>query len=220
MHTRLAALVVVVVALGFAPSALAAGGLQVPTVVSSPGQEGVSPAVAVDPSGEAVAVWLNRYGSNWDIDASTRAVGGQWQQPAAISTPGDIGFHPEVAIDSHGDAVAVWRDGDTDQVEAAIHRDGGEWQAPVAISAAGDNEKPTVALDSSGEAVVVWERQEGSRYVIQAAFGSAESGVWGQPVDLSRTGQAAGNPQAAVDSQAKRLSSGRAMAKGTTTSKR
>lgn len=197
----LAALVAGAILLAFAPGALAAGPLQASAALSSHGQEGRSPAVALDGHGDAVAVWLNQYGFNWDIEASTRAGGGEWQKPLEISTPGDIGFHPEVAIDSRGDAVAVWRDGDTDQVETAIYKYGQEWQAPVAISAAGDNEKPTVALDSSGEAVVVWERQEGSRYVIQAAFGSAQSGVWGEPVDLSAPSQAAGNPQVAVDGQ-------------------
>lgn len=206
MRLRLAGLVVVAVPLGFAPSALAVaptpttGSWQAPAVLSSPGQEGNSPAVAIDSQGDAATAWLNRYGFNWDVEASTRAASGEWQQPTVISTPGDIGFHPEVAMDAHGDAVAVWRDGETDQVEAATHRTGGEWQIPVAISAPGDNEKSTVALNSNGEAVVVWERQEGNHYFIQAAYGSAETGVWGEPVDLSASGQAAGNPQVVVDS--------------------
>ncbi len=196
-----AALVALAALLVFAPGALAAGSSQASAVLSSLGQESRSPAVAVDGHGDAAAVWLNQYGFNWDIDASTRAAGGEWQQPVEISTLGHIGFHPEVAIDSHGDAVAVWRDGDTEEIEVAVHSAGGEWRAPVAISAAGDNEKPTVALSSTGEVVVVWERQEGARYVIQASYGSAAGAVWSEPVDLSAPGQAAGNPQVAVNAQ-------------------
>jgi hypothetical protein len=184
----------------FATSALA-GGWQASTMLSAPGQEGRSPAIALNGRGEGVAVWLNHYGFNWNIAAAVRSASGEWQQPTVISTPGHIGFHPEVAVDSKGDAIAVWRDGDSEQIEAAIHKAGGEWDAPVAISAAGNNEKPTVALDSGGEAVIVWERQEGSRYIIQAAVGSVESGVWQEPVDLSTPGQAAGNPQVAMDSE-------------------
>jgi len=207
MRLRLAVLVAAAVplglVLGLAPSALAAaaGSWQAPTVLSSLGQESVSPAIAVDSRGDSVTAWLNRYGFNWDIDASTRAAGGEWQQPSLISTPGDIGFHPEVAIDSHGDAIVVWCDGDTEQVEAAIHRAGGEWEAPVAISAVAENEHPEVAVDASGDAVVVWDREQSGGNVVQAVVGSLQSGMWSEPVDLSTPAEAAGNPQVAVDSQ-------------------
>ena len=189
-------------AAAFATPALA-GGWQAPTVLTSVGHEGRSPAVAVGSHGDAVAVWLNRYGFNWDIDASVRAGGGAWQEPVEVSTPGDIGFNPEVAIDSHGDAVAVWRDGNAEEIEAAVRRAGGEWEAPVAISASGGNEKPEVAVDSSGEAVVVWEHDQSgdSNGAVQAAVGSLESDVWQEPVELSTSGQSNSNPRVAVNGE-------------------
>ncbi len=189
-------------AAAFTTTALA-GGWQAPTVLTSLGHEGRSPAVAVGSHGDAAAVWLNRYGFNWDIDASVRAGGGAWQEPVEISTPGDIGFDPAVAMNAHGDAVAVWRDGNAEEIEAAVHRAGGEWEAPVVISASSGNEKPEVAVDSSGEAVVVWEHDQSgdSNGAVQAAVGSLESDVWQAPVDLSASGQSNSNPRVVVNGE-------------------
>lgn len=178
-----------------------AGTWQSPVELSATGHEGRSPAIALNAAGDAVAVWLNRYGSNWNIDAASLESGGSWQEPLAIETPAHIGFHPDVAIDPHGDAVAVWRDGETETVDAAVRPSGGEWQAPVEVSAPGENEKPVVAVDGAGRAIVAWEREEDGESVIQAAVGSLADSVWDAPTVLSPSGQDSANPQVAIDAE-------------------
>ena len=76
------------------------------------------------------------------LQASTRlASSGSWQTPVDLSEAGHSAASPSLAVDSSGDAVAVWRrsSGSNEIIQAAV-REGasGSWQTPVNLSAAGD----------------------------------------------------------------------------------
>ena len=111
------------------------------------------------------------------------------QPPAAPASP-------QVALDAAGDAVAVWEDYDlatSNGVVRAATRPAasGAWQAPVTLSAADQNNAftPQVALDSAGDALAVWQC-DGLTFpaAARAAAGTAASGVWQAPVNLSAPG--------------------------------
>jgi len=187
-----------------ASSKPAGGAWETPVDLSVPGEEAIDPQVAVDPQGEAVAVWERSNGENEIVQAASRPAGGAWQTPVDLSVTGENGVFPQVAVDPQGEAVAVWErsNGTTSRfIEAASRPPGGTWQVPVHISAAGEKAYgPQVALDAQGDAVAVWQRYNGTDYVVQAAGGAA-GGAWEAPVDLSAAGEETVAQQVAIDTK-------------------
>ena len=136
--------------------------------------------------------------SVWSAAASRAEAA--WLPPVDISRAGQDATEPEVAVDSAGDAVVVWRhlDGADYVIEAAERPAGGSWSAPLQISAAGQSaETPQLAVDAAGDAVAVWSRSNGSNYIVQSV--TMVAGGWGAPLDLSAPGADAKGPQVAVD---------------------
>ena len=93
------------------------------------------PQVASDAAGDAVAVWWGDKGDGTAVvQAASRPAGGAWQPPVNLSAPMNVGCCPEeprVAMDTAGDAVAVWDNG---TVQAASRPGGGAWQPAVTLS--------------------------------------------------------------------------------------
>ena len=181
-----------------AASRPASGTWQAPEELSAADQDAGEPQIAVDPQGDAVAVWTNGI-----IEVASRPAGGSWQAPVELSAPEDFATSPKIALNPQGDAVAVWRryTGAGWIIEAASRSAGGSWQSPVELSASGpEGMKAQVALDSQGDAVVVWERFNGANEIIEAASRPAGES-WQAPVELSAAGHNASSPQIAVDPQ-------------------
>jgi hypothetical protein len=138
--------------------------------------------------------------ATWLATAPSGA-GAAWLSPVDISRAGQNATEPQVAADSAGDVVAVWRrsKGANYVIEAVERPTGGAWSAPLQLSAEGQSaETPQVAVDAAGDAVAVWSRSNGSKYIVQSATRPA-GGVWGPPLDLSAAGADAKGPQVAVD---------------------
>ncbi|MCE5318721.1 MAG: hypothetical protein LLG04_15340 [Parachlamydia sp.] len=72
----------------------------------------VSPWLAVDNQGNAIALFIQSDSSNTWIAASKRPAGGQWSAPVAISQSIPLVefpyFYPSVTFNETGDAIAVW----------------------------------------------------------------------------------------------------------------
>jgi hypothetical protein len=137
--------------------------------------------------------------STWLATASRAEAA--WLPPVDISRPGGDATEPQVAVDSAGDVVVVWRrfDGADYAIEAVERPAGGAWSAPLQLSAAGQNaETPQLAVDAAGDAVAVWSRSNGPNHIVQSATRPAGGG-WGAPLDLSAPGADAKGPQVAVD---------------------
>jgi len=179
----------------------AGGAWQQAIDLSVAGQTAKEPRLAVNGTGDAVAVWTRHDGLDFVAQAATRAAGGSWQSPDDISLPGQDAEEPQVAIDPAGDAVAVWSryDGSRFVVQSARRVAGGAWQGALDVSVAGQHaEEPQVAIDPAGNAVAVWSRFDGAKDVVQAAV-QAPGGGWGPGADLSPAGQNASEPQVAID---------------------
>lgn len=82
--------------------------------------EGARPRVAVDPMGRAIAVWTAWDGNVRLVEAISGDVGGHWETPVIISPPGSWSHRAQVAIDSAGNAAAVWRAADPLTTQAAV----------------------------------------------------------------------------------------------------
>ena len=179
----------------------AGGAWQAPVDVSQPGLDGSSPPgrtvpgpqVAVDALGNAVAVWQRSNGTSLVVQAAERPAGGRWGAPVGVSVPGGAGEDsgsPDVAIDAHGNAVAVWHRYDPvrrlNRVQSAIRPAGGTWQPPVAVSAVDvDATGARIAVDAQGGAIAVWDRPPagGGDPTAQSAVRRAD-GTWQAPENI------------------------------------
>ena len=164
----------------------------------------VSPQVAMDGSGNAVAVWYQSDGTRNNIWANRYTPSGGWGTAALIETDnaGDA-YDPQVAMDGSGNAVAVWRqyDGTRFNIWANRYTPSGGWGTAALIETdnAGDAYVPQVAMDGSGNAVAVWHQSDGTRYNIWANR-YTPSGGWGTAalIETDNAGDAY-IPQVAMD---------------------
>lgn len=188
----------------------AGGAWSAPAVLSALGQNARGPQVALDQYGDAVAVWQRSNGRHLIVQSAMLPAHGSWSRPVNLSAPGRSASGAQVAVDSAGDAVAVWSrsEGSRRVVQSAtLDR---SWSRPVDLSRTGLAYAPQVAVDPDGNAVAVWTRRSGARYVIQSASRRA-GGAWSKPVDVS--GQASGRGlELAVDSHVAIDGHGRAVA--------
>jgi hypothetical protein len=189
-----------VVLLAFPPASMAAQWIS-PRTISDSGRNAFKPALAVDPAGNAVSVWIRNDGTNDRVQAAVRPAGGEFGAATYISDPGQNAFAPRVAVDPAGNAVAVWyrSDGTVFRVQAAYRPTGGSFGAPETLSDPGQGAfDPQVSLDSSGNAVATWVRPDGSKNRIQASTRPSATGVWEAPTNISEAGQDATEPQVAA----------------------
>ena len=185
--------------------------------VSGAGDSDVrSPHVAVDPHGNAVAVWsaYSQDATSYVVRASSRPAGGAWSNPVALSDGGVFDNGQEVAIDAQGNATAIWTSGsaipeDGLIVWSASRPSGGDWSEPVVLSEGTVNSSPRMAVDPQGTVTAVWlgtaPHVSGSGVVTVVRSKSRPAGgAWSaDAVALSSddgTASAAG-PQVAVDAQ-------------------
>jgi hypothetical protein len=124
-----------------------------------------SPELAVDPAGNAIAVWTE----NDSVYASRySAVQGTWGAPLEIDAAAAGAAHaPHVGMDISGNAYAVWvqHDGSVDSVYAARYdASSGQWSAPPPLElAAGAAQSPRIAVNDQGDAVAVWIQTVGTQ---------------------------------------------------------
>ncbi len=157
------------------------------------------PQVAVDGSGNAVAVWqqANR------IEAAVRPAGGAFGTPVPISAAGQNAGEPQIAMDSQGNATAVWdrSDGTKTIAQASTRPAGGTFPAADSLSLTGQNALiPQVAVNPAGDVFVVWKRSDGTNTRIQQAVKHA-GGSFGPATEISAAGKNADLPYVAADHQ-------------------
>lgn len=179
-------------------------GWGVPTAIETDNTGDASfPDVAVDPGGNATAVWMQNV-SVFSIFANRFEVGRGWGRPVLIE-PDDAGhaYYPVVAVDREGNAIAVWAQSDGLQWNIWANRfePGAGWGIARTIETdnAGFAAWPQVAFDAAGNAVAVWYQSDGTRTNIWANRFVKGSG-WGSAQLVERDdGGAATDPQVALD---------------------
>ena len=172
--------------------------------LSAAGQDSFGPQVAMDPSGNVVAVWMRFDGSNYIVQARRYdVVASTWSGATDLTAAGRDAINPQVAMDDLGNAVAVWyrSNGSHDIVQTRRYNVvAGTWSTVEDLSAAGQSAyEPQVAMDSSGNAFAVWIRSDGSNFIVQARRYDIVAGTWSAVIDLSASGQSVAIPQVAMD---------------------
>jgi hypothetical protein len=162
------------------------------------------PQVALDSHGDALAVWDGWDGANIRIQDALRPAGGSFGAPGFLSPSGYNADTPQIAFDSNGNALAVWRfDGSpASTVEGDYRPSGGEFGAPQTASAPSSQpaQAPQVAFDGDGYGVVTWQQSDGSELRIEASVRTAgASGSFASPSTLDPGGQEAFEPRIAGD---------------------
>jgi hypothetical protein len=166
----------------------AAGGWTSPVVLSTAG--GTEPQIAVDPAGEAVAIWRDFVENGYEIDTASKPAAGSWTTVVRLSTSGGYESQPHVAVDGAGDAVAVWGAPITlreEEVQSASRPAGGEWDDPIGVSSSRCEEslEARVAMEGDGTAAAIWDCfQRSAEGVIESAS-SPLGGEWSSPEQIS-----------------------------------
>jgi hypothetical protein len=172
------------------------------------------PQVAMDDDGNGIAVWYQSDGQRNDIWANRYTPSDGWGQPELIEddVDGDARW-PHVALDSDGNAVAVWQQcyaecdsPDTNEwlwdVNANRYTPNQGWGRHRLITPdhMGNAIRPHIAMDDNGNGVAVWEQSDDSgRFDIWANRYDASSG-WGaaERIETNDAGDAL-RPQVAMD---------------------
>gem|GEM_PF-5451452 len=202
---------------------------QAPVSISGPGLgtggNPGGPSLAVDRRGTVVAIWSLTEGvynnAPHIIQSASKQPGHPWTPPVDVSQPGWDTGAPDVAMDSRGDAVAVWsaamgEDGKdvevsgTPIVQAATRLANGAWQPLIDLTSPDSvpsncelDGEPEVAAGPRGNTIAVWEHVSDGES-IQAAEGTA-GGAWQSYTELGPSTFGGGqqlrfkNPQVAVD---------------------
>ena len=201
------------------------------TIRSAPGSSTTRRLhAALGGDGEGIIVWESepRGSGPLAIQAALRRSGAaRWQTPVTLSSGGGEGEDPQVAINQHGEAIAVWEQHEgiegrglpgprSEVIQAATLTPGraGSWQTPVDLSSTVVRaEDPQLALNARGEALVAWEDvlavEESSptkttiaglqSSIVQAARRRASGVAWSAPVSLSTPANFASEPQVALN---------------------
>ncbi len=135
--------------------------------ISSGSESAATPRVGMDASGNALVVWYQYQGVPTSILAARYVAGTGWSLPVAIESGSGTAFDPDIAVNSSGNAVAVWKQHDytTYSVYANQYTAGSGWGTAGLIEAIDfEADDPAVAINNSGSAVALW-RQRNSTIV-------------------------------------------------------
>jgi hypothetical protein len=171
------------------------------------GGGGAAAQVAVDSNGHVTAVWQQWDGTDTGIWSNRYTPSGGWGTPVLIENNRGNTGNPQVAVDSNGNATAVWTQNDGPfsfdgplGIWSNRYTPSGGWGTPVLIESnrwsAASN--PQVAVDSNGHVTAVWQQWgEGDRDIWSNWY--TPSAGWGTPVRIESNRGDACNPQVAVD---------------------
>ena len=182
-----------------------------PVAVSAPDGLAREPRVAVDARGDATVVWHRRdipaaSGFRQFVQAAQR-VDGRWSAPTTLSREDDLVNAPELVVDAHGTATAIWVGGPLRipmrYMQARTRDADGPWGQPVDLFTTTGVLEPweshmELAADARGDVTATWLASRRPTLVVRAARRTADGG-WSAPVDVSSPSGYASWPRVAVD---------------------
>ena len=155
------------------------------------------PRIAVDPNGNAIAVW---YASGKPgISANRYVAGTGWGTAEAIIDSGSTSYSEDVqvACDKNGNAIAVWNHYGG-KLYANRYVAGTGWGTTDIVDSEGQDYSEQIAFDPNGNAIAVWGKYASnssnvwaSRYVVGAG--------WGAGAIVNTTLDKASEPQIVID---------------------
>lgn len=166
-------------------------------IVSATGTAKSHLRLAMDNSGNAMAVWSDNAAGPNDYLSARYYNGASWGTTtlniaAASGTPNNS----QVAFDANGNAIVVWLQNN----RVYANRYTGTWAGAQIIDAGATIAyKPQLAVFDNGDAIAVWAQNDGMTDVIYANY-YTNGGTWGGATPLDTTPAAnASVPQVALD---------------------
>jgi hypothetical protein len=177
-------------------------GWETPTLIETGPANAYGPQVAMDGSGNAIAVWYQGFGvGGYSVWANRFATGTGWEMPTLIGSSVWASLAPpKLAMDRNGNAIAVWWYWGAKEIYANWYVAGTGWETPTIIHTgtgyAGFSE---VAMDGNGNAIVVWTQSDGSVHNVYAKRYVPGKG-WANSTIIDTGTKWAEGPEVAMDS--------------------
>lgn len=161
-----------------------------------------NPQAAIDPAGNAIAVWSQSNGIVSTIRANIYTASVGWGEAEEIGTDVGDAWLPQVAVDSYGNAVAVWRQDDGGRYDIWSNRyiAGTGWGTPGKIETddSGHAGDPQVAVDIYGNAIAVWWQENSVRDIWSNRYTAGTGWEAAELLESDDRGDG-GVPQVSVD---------------------
>ncbi|MFH1029583.1 MAG: hypothetical protein V1791_16420 [Pseudomonadota bacterium] len=171
------------------------------------------PQVAINNTGEAIAVWEERDGTRYNLWVATFD-NGAWRAAESVNEGIGDAVQGQVVLDDAGTAIVVWiqdpvNGSITPRIHAAIYDFTSGWTRPEIVdpfpvaAAVVDfaSLEPVIGMDDAGNAVVAWMLQDysqGQRNNIWTIRYDAATGIWGNAVEIDGTDDTSSLHQLAV----------------------
>lgn|GEM_PF-2159252 len=164
--------------------------------------------VAMNPAGEAVAVWQTvQGGGNSTVNSASSFGGAAFGTMALVSPTGQNLTSPQVALSQSGEAIAVWQrlvSAGNNSVQSAIRSPAGAW-APRGdlpnVSAIPQAPRPQIEMNAAGDAIAAWLGTTGSNAIVQSVTRPAGGTFSLTPTNVSEAGVDARPPLIAIDGE-------------------
>ncbi len=135
------------------------------------------PQIGVGPSGDAIAVWHQSDGTQYNVYANRySSSAGSWGAAALVeSDNAGGGGYPQVSVDDNGDAVVVWHQSDGTDFNVYANRyvsSSGSWGdvALIDTGSAGNALYPQIGVDPGGNAIAIWYQFDGTYSNIKSSL--------------------------------------------------
>jgi hypothetical protein len=123
-----------------------------------------NPELAMDGAGNVFAVWLQSNGTINGVRAARFDVVDGWSPPASIDAVGtESASGARVAADAGGNAMAVWREGNTLHANRFVA--GADWTVAERMLSTLDATEFHLAMNPTGNATLIWTRATDNRVV-------------------------------------------------------
>jgi hypothetical protein len=144
----------------------AGSGWEAAVTVGDGGGDSYFPSVAMNGSGEALAVWKETDNQRYNIWAARFSLAGGWQAPTMVSDLTGDGGYPHAALDSNGNLRVSWSqlEGATYSIRAVSSIAGNGWGSievlyqnavPSGVISV-DSFPSSSSMNASGTSLVVW----------------------------------------------------------------
>lgn len=162
-----------------------------------------TPALAVNKSGVAVAVWV--FGNR--VMSKYYQPGTGWVAELPVNDTGLFGaFDPKVGVDASGAAIVVWQQRESDTViserrifASHLNPSAGTWGNPLPLDASvtANSASPVLAVNGVGQAMALWYR--GSTDELWGATYNPGTGSWDAAIKIQGNELYPWNKDVAID---------------------
>ena len=135
---------------------------------------------AINAAGDAAVAYTRSDPSGHVAWSAFRPRAGSWQAAEQLSQTGSNGWYPAIALDGHGNAIAVWLE-DEKSVSSFRSRESGAWEP--ATSFPGTAAETALAVDPEDNALAVWPGVNG---VLTSSRAAGPDGRWTDSLPVSQ----------------------------------